>query len=135
MTEHRERFGGQLGFSLLEVLVAFSILAISLGTLLTFYSNGLHNVSIAREYSRAVIMAESKLAELEAQATISVGTGEGVFDDRYRWRAEISTYPTDTISTDAGGITQTYKLTVTVSWDDIPNPRSVVLTSLRVANG
>lgn len=135
MTEYREGFAGQRGFSLLEVLVAFSILSVSLGALLTFFSNGLHNVSVAREYNRAVIMAESKLAELEAQPTLSVGAREGVFDDQYRWHAEITGYPADTASPDPGSLVQTYKVTVTVFWGDMPGPRSVVLTSLRFGNG
>ena len=43
----------QCGFSLLEVLVAFAILSVSLGVLLQVFATGLRNVGMADDYSRA----------------------------------------------------------------------------------
>ena len=47
------------GFSLLEVLVAFVILALVATALFRLFSGALANASAAEEYSRAVLVAES----------------------------------------------------------------------------
>ena len=52
----------QDGFSLLEVLVAFSIFAVSFGILLQLYSKGSSSARLADDYARAVIIAQSSLA-------------------------------------------------------------------------
>ena len=47
------------GFSLLEVLVAFVILALVATALFRLFSGALQNASAAEEWSRAVLVAES----------------------------------------------------------------------------
>ena len=42
----------QKGFSLLEVLVAFSILAIAMGALMQVFATGLRNTALAEEWGK-----------------------------------------------------------------------------------
>lgn len=126
------------GFSLLEILVAFSILAISLGALLTLYSTGLRNLSVARDYSRALIMAESKLAEIAVRQPLEAIDRSGVFDDKYRWTVEINEHSVPPADTSPAGSSQLYHITVTVTWGDHRDeatPRRVVLNDLRFSHG
>lgn len=73
--------GFQRGFSLLEVLVAFSILALSMGVLMQIFSSGLRNVGISEDYARAVALAETQLSTAE----ITQGERSGEFDDKFHW--------------------------------------------------
>ncbi len=120
------------GFSLLEVLVAFSILAVSLGTLLLVFSGGLRNTAVSRDYSRAIAYAESKLAEIGVVEPLEVGEQEGNFDDRYRWEVEITPYTVVEASERAS--VKPYHVTVKVTWGEDNRQRSVVLNTLRLAS-
>ena len=57
---HRSKSQG--GYSLLEVLVAFAILALAVGTILSLFATGLRNTAVASDYARALTLAESQLA-------------------------------------------------------------------------
>ena len=54
----------QQGFSLLEILIAFSILALSLGILLKIFSAGVNTAIIAENYTTAVQLSESLMAKV-----------------------------------------------------------------------
>lgn len=128
-------FGRQYaGFSLLEVLVAFSILAISLGVLLTLFSTGMRNASVTRDYSQAVIIAESKLSEIDAALELQPGEQSGIVSERYRWRTEVSDYQWDKPALSPTPKLRALQITVTVSWGESANPRSVALSTLRLVD-
>ena len=75
------------GFSLLEVLVAFVILALTLSVTMRIFSGGLRNAALADDYSRALLLAQSRLAELSVQPLAGEASGE--FDGKYRWHSTI----------------------------------------------
>ncbi|MGQ0591933.1 MAG: type IV pilus modification PilV family protein, partial [Gammaproteobacteria bacterium] len=50
------------GISLLEVLVAFAIMALALGLLLRIFGTGLRSSAAAERYSAATLWAESLMA-------------------------------------------------------------------------
>ena len=88
------------GFSLLEVLVAFVILALTLSVVMRIFSGGLRNVALADGYSRAVLLAESRLAELSVLPLEGEASGE--FDGKYRWRSSIHPWADDSGAPGAG---------------------------------
>jgi general secretion pathway protein I len=73
----------QAGFTILEVLAAFVVFAVTLAALLQVFSGGLRDAQLADEYARAVMMAQSRLAAYGAaerlEETSSSGR-EGEFD-------------------------------------------------------
>ena len=73
------------GYSLIEVLVAFSILAMALSVLFRIFSTGLNNVGVASEYSLAVLVAESKLASPGVSEPLRPGRSEGIEAERFSW--------------------------------------------------
>jgi general secretion pathway protein I len=79
------------GFTLLEVLVSFVILATASGLLLGMLSGGLKQVTRARSDTEASLYAQSTLDQLGIDAPIEPGVQEGVYGDgRYRYRLEIA---------------------------------------------
>lgn len=81
---------GVRGFSLLEVLVAFVILSLVVTALFRLFSGALGNASAAEGYSRAVLVAESVLAEAAAAHPLREGSTQGSADDeRIAWTARV----------------------------------------------
>ncbi len=89
------------GFSLLEVLVAFAILALVGTALFQLFSGGLSNAAAADDYSRAVLVAESVLAETASAQPLREGTTQGTFDDgRIEWTAQVVPYAPQGVNPD-----------------------------------
>ena len=81
----RYQGGQQAGFSLLEVLVAFSILALSMGTLMQIFSGGLRNVGLSEDYARAVAIAEDQLVAVGIESPLIPGEARGESGEKFRW--------------------------------------------------
>lgn len=123
------------GFTLIEVLVAFAILALALGVLLQVFSGGLENARVSEAYTTAALLAESKLAAVGAEEPLAEGQSEGRFDDRFRWRVDVRPYEegrSGAADPDAWPVSA-FEVAVTVSWDQGDEERSVSLSTLRLA--
>jgi general secretion pathway protein I len=80
----------QRGFTLLEVMIAFVILAVALGLLLGMLSRGLHQVTQAQSESEAAMYAQSLLDAVGTLEPIEPGVRAGQFQGgRYRWRLQV----------------------------------------------
>ena len=89
------------GFSLLEVLVAFVILALVGTALFRLFSGALGNASAADDLSRAVLVAESVLAEAAATQPLREATQQGTVDDgRIEWTTRIAPYAAPGVNPD-----------------------------------
>lgn len=83
----------QRGFTLLETLVALSVLAISLGVIYQIFGTSLRNMEYAKDYSYAQMLAESKLSELGKGIPVVEGAIEGEVDEKYLWRVDMVPLP------------------------------------------
>jgi general secretion pathway protein I len=96
------------GFSLLEVLVAFVILSLVATALFRLFSGALGNASAADEYSRAVLVAESVLAEAAATQPLREGTWQGsVEDGRIVWTTRVAPYDPPDVNPDLASASET----------------------------
>lgn len=126
------REAAQTGFSLLEVLVAFAILSMTLGVVLQVFSVGLRNTAISEEYTYAVLHAESVLAALGREEPLLEGNEEGQLDDKFSWRSSVTLYEEEDVDlSDSTAVA--YRLEVEVFWQSADKARSVLLETLRVA--
>ena len=123
----------QKGFSLLEVLVAFAILAMTLGVLLQVFSAGLRNAAVSEDYTYAILHAESLLAVLGAEEPLNVGVTEGELDDKFSWRNTVTLYTEDDLPVDESSQAIPYRVQVEVFWQGGKEMRSVMLETLRLA--
>ena len=82
----------QRGFSLLEILVAFTILALSLGILMQIFSGSLRNAEVARDQAQATALAQSLLAGPGIETTLAPGESSGNFGDKFRWRVVVAPF-------------------------------------------
>jgi general secretion pathway protein I len=126
----------QQGFSLLEILIAFSIMALSLGILLKIFSGGINTASVAEEYTTAVQIAESLLVQTGVETPLQQGEMSGVENDRFYWLVSVSPYTSMMEDFDpALSATALFQVKVMVTWgDDRERDRQVELTTLRLVN-
>ena len=122
----------QTGFSLLEVLVAFSILALSLGVLLQVFASGSRSAAASERYSTALMIAESKMAEAGRIDRDQI-EGSGEFADIYRWEVTAEPFQ-DEVFDDTLSRMEAYAVTVRVSWQEGGRRPAVTLSGLRLVS-
>ena len=81
---------GEGGFALIEILVAVSVLAISLVVIFQLFSGGLKSRQLSEQYARGVFHAREKMAEILLIPELSEGEIQGEFEDAYEWQAVIT---------------------------------------------
>ena len=117
------------GFSLLEILVAFSILAVSLGILLKIFSSGVKTAMIAEEYTVATQIAESLMAKTGIEEPLVVGEYSGTEVDKYHWRVTVENSPNPADDEEDAGL---LAVRVIVQWgDNDRNRRAVELNTVK----
>lgn len=82
----------QAGFTLLEVVAAFAILAIGLGLAMQAATGAMQQSRQAAEHTRAALHARSVLDTLGVGEPLEEGSYSGEFADGYSWSAEVGPY-------------------------------------------
>lgn len=116
----------QGGFTILELLVAFAIMAISLGMLYRVSGGSVRAVGDMEHYQRATVLAESILAMRDAipeEGWAETGQVAG-FD----WRVASAPYPTEV---SGPTVTPLHEIRVVVSWPQGGRVRQLELVTLR----
>jgi len=113
------------GFTLLEVLVALTILGLAIVTLMQLSSQGLRLLSLSDDYQQAVIVADRV-----ARSTDTLREGvDGGREGRFLWERRVALVPVaEELTPDAGPPPRLYALTVAVRWG---SNHALELASLR----
>jgi general secretion pathway protein I len=113
------------GFTLLEVLVALTILAVAIVALMQLSSQGLRLLHLSDDYQQAVVVADRV-----ARATDVVEEGaESGQEGRFRWERHLRLVPVpEELTPGAGPQLRLYALSVAVRWS---RDRTLELASLR----
>ena len=78
-------FGRKDGFTLLEVLVAFVLLATTVTVVLQLFSSSLKALSASEDYASAVVRVESKMREVLDNEQLSENTWSETSPEGYRY--------------------------------------------------
>ena len=121
------------GFTLLEVIIAFVIMALIIGASFDIFSTGLRQAVLTGDYTGALVRAESRLAVIGASEPLAIGVKTGRFDQTYAWRTEIAPVPPeDPDAAEPQGSHQLYDVAVSVFWGEGADRRDVTLRSQRL---
>jgi general secretion pathway protein I len=120
------------GYTLIEVLVAMTILAMSLVVLFRIFSTGLVNVGISADYARAVIVAETRLAAAGLDTGLRQGRTEGAVDERFYWFRTVEDYVPAGQPGNQELPIAAFLVTVAVEWEHRGHTRQVILNTIQL---
>jgi len=123
------------GFSLLEVLVALSILALSYGMILQLLGSSSRNALRASDYRQAIMVAESQLNLAATVRDPARLPRSGEVGEKFAWRLDIAP-AADLAMSNAASMYAPLQLTVEVSWkENAREPTSISLSTIRLGSG
>ena len=120
------------GLTLMEVLVAFIVLSLTMAVILHIFSGGMRNSGRADSYSRAVFLAQSRLAAVGVEQPLVPGEASGQVGSHMQWRVSV-------VRLDDGGEAdrllmpvRQYQVHAQVLWQEDGRDQQVALSSVRL---
>ena len=124
----------QAGFSLIEVIVALAVTGIALGAAFHLFGTAFLGHERAEHTTVALLLAESKLAEVHAIDRLRPGRNTGRTKDGYVWVTEVRNYA-GLAGNDRNRLpVRAYELKVTVSWSGATHSAVTLETMFLRAN-
>ncbi len=116
------------GFTLLEVLVAFVLLATTITVILQLFSSNIKALSTSEDYASAVVTTESKMREVLDNELLSESTWSETSPEGYRY--DITIVPAfETRTKDLPW--KVLDVSVTMSWTKDGKEKSVTLNTMK----
>lgn len=112
--------GRARGFTLIEIIVAFTILALGLGITMQIATGAMRNARYAAQRTEAALYAQSLLDSAGVGERLEVGETSGDFNDDFRWRLAVEEHEVESetatpIETGLAPV-QLYRLELVVTW-------------------
>lgn len=120
---------GESGFTLVEVIAAFAILALSFSVLMGVVSDGLRRAGDAETEAQAGSLVQSLLARAGTEVALT-SEETGRLDNGLGWRLRTEPYEAREPSAVAA-----FRVTAEAFWRDGAKDRSLALSTLRLGPG
>jgi len=122
------------GFTLIEVIASFTILAMTFMVVLEILSNSSSNTIKSSERTQIALLAQSKMAEVGLLIPVEESSLSGSFDDEVDWSLNIQTYDAPyegNVEMDFAPV-ELFKVVLTLTWQDgHDQQRSIDFTTLK----
>ncbi|BCX89544.1 general secretion pathway protein I [Methylomarinovum tepidoasis] len=128
----------QRGFTLLEIMVAFTLMALSAAVLLQAFGGGARLLARAETVTRAAALAESQLARVGSEWPLEEGEREGEWQGLH-WQVTLTPVSLNQLDPQVGenveeiGNQRLWQVTIVVGWQEGGRGRRYRLTTLRLA--
>ena len=124
------------GFTLLELLLAFVVFALSFSTVLEILSGSMRNTVRARHNSEAALTAQSLMDQVGLEMPLQIGYSANGESGEYAWELEIFDYATtgeNIHSVELAELTQIELLQVdlVISWGKSPREQTRRFSTIR----
>ena len=124
------------GFTLLEILLAISILGVAITVIMQQFSAGLRIARTSQTYTTATIYAKQKLEELQVEEEMKEKEESGSFDDGYYFRVSIMPYEEYMEDEEDEELfdhlpLEMFRLESVVSWKEGEKEKSITLATLK----
>lgn len=134
----RARPTRQRGYTLIEVIVAFALLAVALTLLLGILSNSARQVRWADDAGRAVLYAQSLMDQVGVGERLAAGQRSGEFEEgHYRWQLRVAPWRDPALVAAAQPVAvggpELFEITLAVEWGDAGPGQRLRLSTLRLA--
>jgi general secretion pathway protein I len=124
------------GFTLLEVMLAFVVFALSFATVLEIMAGSMRSVRRASEDTEVALFAQSIIDRVGTEIPIEEGEFSGIGMDRYQWRLGIYLYAASEEDmhslelAEMSGI-ELYKVDLDIDWTSGRRQRDLHFTTIR----
>jgi len=122
--------GHERGFTLLEVLVALTILAVALTALFAIFGQSLSRSRETQSRMEARTLAAALLAQAESSPTLSYGERSGRMASGLDWRLDVRRYGDD--KDVQAWPAAAAELTATIRWGDHGPGQTLKLSTMRL---
>jgi prepilin-type N-terminal cleavage/methylation domain-containing protein len=120
------------GFTLLEVVVAMTIVGLGVVTLLQIFSFGLRLGAKSTVQTEAMAYGREMMDELLLRQKMEDGTEQGSLNDKNRWTSQIQTLRDPSGTLDLGSAWELKELRLDMRMTDAGRERRVELNTLRL---
>jgi len=125
------------GFTLLEVMIAVSIAAIGIVSLLELFGGSMRLARAASDQTRAIVIASALMDDVLWKPELPEGDNAGETGD-YHWLMSVKPVDPELGSTedkpleDISEDYELYEITIQVSWGQSDTPKQITLRSRRL---
>ena len=132
----RQGHDASRGFTLLEVMLAFVIFALSFATVLEIMAGSMRSVRRAGDDTEVALFAQSVIDLVGTEIPVEEGAYSGTRMDRFQWQLEIYLYEVgdEDLRTqelaDMSGI-ELYKVDLYIDWETGRRQRSLHFNTIR----